>query len=206
MIESKFSREELETLHHYFPVGGDSDRRLTFNRLTGFLTAIDCSPVTITPSAWWQALKDLPELGIDSEEDEQRVQPLLFKLNREIASSLVFKSSVIPKRVELSDYPFGSAPAEHFCRGFMDGILVSEDAWFDLDDEHALEGLETGLGVIAVLASREEIKDEVEAAEFDERMERAQEFLPEVVEHLHNLGQSALYAHLHEDEAEPAIN
>ncbi|OOZ40459.1 hypothetical protein BOW53_07770 [Solemya pervernicosa gill symbiont] len=208
MIESKFSRDELDTIHHYFPTSGDSDKHLTFNRLTGFLTAIDCSPTIIPPSAWWRALKELPELEINSEQDEQKLQPLLYKLNSEIASSLVFKSSVLPKSVELVDYPYGTAPVEHWCRGFMDGMLISEDAWFDVKDENAVENLEVGLGVIALLASREEVTSETEEENVDERMEKAQEFLPEVVEHLHAMGQSDLYAHLRSEdfEGEPELN
>ena len=190
MSDPKFTRHALETLQIYFPTEGSCTDRLSFHRLKGYMTALACAPVSVPFSQWWEALKALPELNIESAEAENELLPLMMTLMDKTLESVVSGRMVPPEPVELSQFDYGSSPIEQWCQGFMDGLKLSEEAWFSVDDEKERENLELSFGVVAMLATRENMRSKVDAAQFEERMRVAQQMLPQVIGHLYKVGKS----------------
>ncbi len=190
MSAPKFSLKVLETLQRYFPTEGSCTDRVSFHRLKGYLTALACAPVSVPFAEWWGALKALPELDIESEQAENELLPLMMTLMDKTLESVVAGKVATPEPVELGNYDFGASPIEQWCRGFMDGLKLSEEAWFSIDDEKERENLELSFGVVAMLATREDIRRKVDTAQFEERMNSAQQMLPQVVERLYKMGKA----------------
>lgn len=190
LSDPKFTLQALKTLQIYFPTEGSCIDSFSFHRLKGYLTALACAPTSIPFTQWWQALKAQPELNIESEQAENELLPLMMTLMDKTLESVAAGRAVPPEPVELSQFDYGTSSIEHWCQGFMDGLKLSEDAWFSVDDKQALEELELSFGVVAMLATREKMRSKVDAEKFDERMQAAQQMLPQVIGHLYKAGVS----------------
>ncbi|MCW8982640.1 MAG: YecA family protein [Gammaproteobacteria bacterium] len=188
MSDTKFTLQALQTLHNCFPAEG-GEQKLSFHRLKGFLSAVASAPHAIPFANWWGALKDLPELEIDSE-TENELLPIMMTLMDKTVESLAANQMVSPEPVNLGEYDYGSTPIEQWCHGYMDGIKLSEEVWFSMEDEQERDGLELSFGIVAMLATRENMRRKVDAEQFETRMEAAQQMLPQVVERLYNLSKS----------------
>ncbi len=186
----KFSLKSLDTLQRYFPTEGSCIDKISFYRLKGYLTALACAPSTVLFSDWWDALKALPDLTLESEQDENELLPLMMTLMDKTLESVVAGQAEPPEPVDLSNYDYGSSPVEQWCQGFMEGLRLSEEEWFSIKEDDARKRLELSFGVVALLASRENMKRKVDAEQFDERINRAQQMLPQVVGELYKLGKT----------------
>jgi len=190
LSDPKFTLHALKTLQIYFPTEGSCTDKLSFHRLKGYLTALACAPISVPFAQWWEALKALPELSFESEEAENELLPLMMTLMDKTLESVVAGRAAPPEPVELSQFDYGTSPIEQWCQGFMDGLKLSEEAWFSVDDEHEKENLELSFGVVAMLATRENMKRKVDAKQFDERMNSAQQLLPQVIQGLYQAGKA----------------
>ena len=190
MSEQKFTLQTLETLQRYFPLEKNDAQQFSFYHLKGYLTALACAPVSVSFADWWGALKTLPELEIASDKAENELLPLMMVLMDKTQGSLAAGVMALPEPIELSDYDYGSTPIEQWCQGFMEGLRLSEDKWFSAEDEKAKENLELSFGVIAMLASRGDMRSKVDTSKFDERMNSGQQMLPQIIQRLFQIGQS----------------
>jgi len=190
LSDPKFTLQALEMLQRYFPIDGFDPRKPSFNRLKGYLTALACAPILIPFTQWWGALKELTGLEFDSEQAENDLLPLMMTLMDKSLESVASGQVAIPEPVDLSQYDYSTAPVEQWCQGFMEGLGLSEEVWFSLEDKGEQESLELSFGLIALLASRENMRRKVDAEQFDERMNSAQQMLPQVVERIYSMGKS----------------
>ena len=196
MVEHELNKDEKQMLLDYFPVDVSDDRKLTINRLKGYLTSLALSPVEISAEKWWEAIKELPEIKIDSEAQETKLCKVLIKFDDKIKEFIKQGINQGPGYQDISAQAFGSTTVEQWCLGFMDGVLVSEEVWFNIEDNNAIENLELAFGVVSLVADREQIKNEMEEDEYDKKIEEALKFLPQVILKLDEMKNSPLYDHL----------
>ncbi|MDH3354065.1 MAG: YecA family protein [Chromatiales bacterium] len=190
MSATKFTLQTLEILQRYFPLEKSDAQTFSFYHLKGYLTALVCSPVPLSFAEWWAALKTAPGLDIQSKEAENELLPLMMTLMDKTRDALVAGQTALPEPIELADYDYGSTPVEQWCQGFMEGLRLSEDVWFSPEYEEERENMELSFGVVAMLASREDMRRKVDAEKFDERMNSGQKMLPEIVRRLFQIGKS----------------
>ena len=188
LSDPKFTLHSLETLQRYFPTEGSCADKFTFHRLKGYMTAVASAPVTVPFAQWWGALKAFPELNIESDQAENELLPLMMTLMDKTLESVVAQQVSPPEPVDLSHFDYGTSPVEQWCQGFVDGLKLSEDDWFAMED--AKDNLELSFGVVALLASRENMKRKVDTEQFDERINGAQQLLPQVVKGLYLVGKA----------------
>lgn len=190
MSDSKFTLQALELLQQYFPATEDVAQKVSFHRLKGYLNAVACAPISIPFADWWGALKALPELNIESEQVENALLPLMMTLMDKTAESLANGQIALPEPIDLSHYDYGTTPVEQWCQGFMEGLMLSDAVWQSLEEQRDKESLELSFGLIAMLSSRQNLRSKVDAEQFDERMNSAQQMLPRVVERIYQLAKS----------------
>ena len=197
MVEHELNNDEKQMLLNFFPLDVSNDRKLTINRLKGYLISLALSPVDINSEKWWEAIKELPEIKIDSEAQETELCKVLFKIDDNIKEFIEQAINQVPDYQDISTQIFGSTAVEQqWCLGFMDGVLVSEEAWFNIEDNDGIENLELAFGVVSLVADREQVKNEMKQDEYDKKIEEAQKFLPQVVLKLDEMRNSSLYDHL----------
>ena len=102
----------------------------------------------------------------------------------------------MPDYQDISTQAFGSTAVEQWCLGFMDGVLISEEVWFNIEDNDAIDNLELAFGVVSLVADREQIKKEMEDDDYVKKIDEAQKFLPQVILKLDEMSNSSLYDHL----------
>ncbi|MCK4711119.1 MAG: UPF0149 family protein [Gammaproteobacteria bacterium] len=193
MVVHELNKDEKQMLLDFFPVDVSNDRKLTINRLKGYLTSLALSPVEISSEKWWDAIKVLPEIKIDSEGQEIELCKVLIKIDDKIKEFIKEAINQVPDYQDFSTQAFGSTAVEQWCLGFMDGVLVCEEAWFNIEDNDAIENLELAFGVVSLVADREQIKKEMKESDYDKKIDEAQKFLPQVMLKLDEMRNSSLY-------------
>ncbi len=196
MVEHELNSDEKQLLHDIFPEDVSNDRKLTINRLKGYLTSLALSPLEISSEKWWDAIKELPEVKIDSKDQEIKLCKVLIKIDDKIKDLIKEAINQVPDYQDISTQIFGSTAVEQWCLGFMDGVLVSEEVWFNIEDNEAIENLELAFGVVSLVADREQIKKEMKEDDYEKKIDEAQRFLPQVIFKLDEMRNSALYSHL----------
>jgi uncharacterized protein len=191
----KLNQQELQLLLDFFPTQISEQQKLTFSRVKGYLTSLSLSPVTITPEKWWEAIKTLPEINFESKEQEVNLCKVMIKIDDSIKTAIKEGINPVPDYEDLAAVAYGSSAVEQWCRGFMDGVLVCEDIWFSVKDKKMTEDLELAFGVVALIADREQIKMEMRSEDYDQRIDDAQRFLPQVILKLDEIRGSYLYDH-----------
>ncbi len=113
----------------------DGPLRASISALHGFLTSVASGPILL-PSDWIPVVfGDVDENTFESVEDAQRAVDLVLRFYNEVNDSLVdndgtfsILSDVLGERGEelgIEDLAIG----DNWCRGYMVGVLVPEDAW-----------------------------------------------------------------------------
>jgi yecA family protein len=193
------SAEETALIDRHFPDEGKvGDGRANYHSLQGFITAIICAPRPTFPADWVSALFDIYGLELTQEEDWSELMIALIKLNNHLADAFDNDAALLPEVYNLDDYTPGTSPMELWCDGFLQGFMLDEDDWFDLDDEDTEEEVGSCAAIISALAMRELEDKSLPPDEFREKMEMTQVFLPKAVITLYEMARSEHYAHLNE--------
>ncbi len=206
MSEYTLKRDDLELLLRFFPVESDEQKRISFNQLKGYLSALALSPATITPEKWWEAVKALPGLSFDDKSQEVELCKILIRIDEKIKHVISTQAYPVPGYQSLASIPYGDSVVEQWCLGFMDGILVCENLWFSIEDSGVLEQIRLAFGVISLIANREHMSKEIEADDFENRVDDAQKILPQIMAQLDEIRASGVYAHFKEQEAQHTLH
>ena len=167
MTQHQFSIEQIQLLHHFFPIEIGHEDQYGFARLQGYLCAISAAPDYPAFELWWQILREHPSIKIDAKA-EQQLLPLILTLKDKVVESLQNDHPPIPDPTPLGDIADGMSATEQWCRGFMEGLMLSKEAWFAVGSEDEHKSLELTFGSIALLASRKRMRDKIKRNDFDQ--------------------------------------
>ena len=168
--------DEISRLEEFLLSDQVSDEAFDYTGAHGFLTAANIGPDAIDIS------EALPEIcagdpGFASDIEAREVTALFEQLSNSISRELYSGESIqlpcdlkIDDRIEFSEL-------RGWCIGFMDGIHLREDLWFQLDEE-LVGGLVFPMAVISGLFDEEEIQA---VGENPERVSQLAEKIPEAL-------------------------
>ena len=159
----------------------------------GYLTALSICPELVTEGEWLAELfGQEPEYKDASEQEDitEALRQLKAQIARQLASDEEFE---FPCELDLGDEPDDS-DMRAWCIGFMEGVFLREDIWFEADEEEVSELL---LPMMVGSGLFEEQPDFAEIADDDELVASMLVQIPEVL--------TALFLLLRAPEEKPAL-
>ena len=200
IMAKPLSEKDSALIDRYFPNQGVvGNQSLTRHGLQGFVSATICAPLPVFPGEWIEALLDTYEIEVPEEGEMQELLVALLKFSNQLAVAFIEGEPLLPEPYDIDTTPQGTSEMELWCDGFLHGFHFNEDDWFDLDDDDAIEELESCAAIIAALAMRELDNKNLSASEFREKMTMVQAALPMAIGSLYGMARSDLYAYFVED-------
>jgi uncharacterized protein len=127
--------EQLSRLQAFLDADDLHEEALDYVAAHGYLTALSICPQTVAQDEWIDALfAEPPHYRSDSERDE--IRATLVQLKEHIARQLASdEEPELPCALDLGEDPDDS-DLRGWCIGFMEGVFLREEAWFeDAEDE-----------------------------------------------------------------------
>jgi uncharacterized protein len=143
-LQEPLRKEELDELQAFLDSDATSDDGMDLSALHGLLTAVVSGPETCMPSEWLPVALGSREPSFTSDKHAQRIPGLIMRLHNEISSVLMeapqfFDPILLTAIGGKSERSYAFA----WCRGFVAGANVRENAWKRyFDDPTVLEGLD----------------------------------------------------------------
>lgn len=150
---------------------------LDYMAAQGFLAALCICPGELTEEQWMAELFAQPPKYASAEQQED-IEDALLQLRASIERSLAGDESfALPCELDLGDEP-DESDLRAWCIGFMEGVFLNEDIWFDGDEEEVSSLL---LPVMVLSGLFDEQEDFADMAEDPDLIDDMQEQLSEVV-------------------------
>lgn len=132
------SPADLATLQAFLVSDAVTEECYDYIQSHGFLTALAISPIEVPEGEWLaEIFVEPPEFA--DEDEQQEIEGTLRNLADYIARELYSgKPLRLPCPLLLGDDP-DAAPLRGWALGFMDGVSLREDAWFEPDEEEVGE-------------------------------------------------------------------
>ncbi|HDZ57996.1 MAG TPA: YecA family protein [Pseudomonas xinjiangensis] len=187
--------DQLARLQQFLDADDLHDEALDYLAGHGFLTALSISPVAVSEEEWIAELfSEEPNYVDDSQKAdiEGTLRELKAHISRELSSDEDLEP---PCDLTLGDEPDYS-DLRSWCVGFLEGVFLREEAWFDDDEEMVSELL------LPIMVGSGLFEDQPEFAEIaadPDMVEDMMEHIPEV------LTQLFLLFHAPEDKPKPAL-
>jgi len=125
---------EVEELENFLFSDKVPEECMTLSELDGFLTALAVGPVTVPPSEWLPVVWQGDGPVFENPQELERVLALILALNARIIEGIK-KDEIAPMfNIEPMDDGSELMTPDGWCWGFMQGMLLREDAWKPLMD------------------------------------------------------------------------
>jgi|SRR5690554_6337748 len=186
--------QQLARLREFLDSDELYEESLDYIAAHGYLTALAICPEKVPEDEWIADLfAEQPEYESDAqqEEIEGTLVQLYNSIERQLASDEDF---VVPCEPSLGDEP-DESELRGWCIGFMEGVFLREDVWFEVDEDEVSELL---LPIMVLSGLFDEQPDFAEIAEDDDLLDDMAAQIPELLTTLYLLCQSP-------DEEKPAL-
>jgi uncharacterized protein len=132
--------EQLSRLQAFLDADDLHEEALDYVAAHGYLTALSICPEKVEPREWIDALfSEPPHYRSDADRDD--IEATLIQLQAHIARQLASDDEPeVPCDLDLGDEPDDS-DLRGWCIGFMEGVFLRENAWFESAEEEVSEML-----------------------------------------------------------------
>ena len=163
--------EEVQELESLLFSDTVPEECMTLSEIDGFLTALAAGPVVVPPGEWLPVIWQGDGPVFDSPQELERVLALILALNARIVETLQ-KGEIAPMfNIEVDEDDNEQMTPDGWCWGFMEGVMLREEAWKPLIDSEDRELLDP----IAMIAGGG--REMPEFAEIQDDPEQYEEFL-----------------------------
>lgn len=166
--------EQLKRLRAFLDSDELFEEALDYVAAHGYLTALAICPDAVPEDEWIAELFAEPPVYKDAAQ-QQDIETALRRLKecieRQLASDEDF---VLPCELDVGDEPDASE-LRGWCIGFMEGVFLREDVWFEADEEEVSELL---LPIMVVSGLFEEQPDFAEIAQDLDLLDSMAEQIP----------------------------
>ncbi|NLY13198.1 MAG: YecA family protein [Gammaproteobacteria bacterium] len=169
--------EQMTRLQAFLDADELHDEALDYIAAHGYLTALSICPEAVPAEEWIDALFAEPPAYRDADEEADIVAGLLqlkAQIERQLASD---DDMVLPCELDLGDEPDDS-DLRGWCVGFMEGIFLREDVWFEDAEDEVSELL---LPIMVASGLFDEQPDFAEIAKDFDLVDSMVEQIPEVL-------------------------
>ncbi|MDM7322667.1 MAG: YecA family protein [Gammaproteobacteria bacterium] len=125
---------ELEELESFLLSEQVPEESMSLSELDGFLTALAVGPEVVPPSEWLPVLWQGEGPVFDSPAEVERVLGLILALNARIVEGIQQDELAPMFNIEVQDDDSELMTPDGWCWGFMQGVMLREDAWKPLLD------------------------------------------------------------------------
>ncbi|MDD2894125.1 MAG: YecA family protein [Halothiobacillaceae bacterium] len=162
---------EVEELEAFLFAENVPEECMTLSEIDGFLTALAAGPVLIPPSEWLPVIWQGDGPVFETPQELERVLALILALNARIVETLK-KGEIAPMfNIEMDEDDNELMTPDGWCWGFMQGVMLREEAWKPLIDSEDRELVDP----IAMIAGGG--REMPEFAEIQDSEEDYEEFL-----------------------------
>lgn len=187
--------DQLERLQQFLDADDLHDEALDYLAGHGYLTALCISPVEV-PEEEWIAELFAEEPNYQDEAQKIDIEGSLRELKAEIARDLSGDEELEPPcDLTLGDEP-DLSDLRSWCIGFLEGVFLREEDWFNQDEETVSELL---LPIMVGSGLFDDQPEFIEIAQDEEMVEDMMQHIPEI------LTQLFLLYHAPEDKPKPAL-
>lgn len=187
--------DQLERLQQFLDADDLHDEALDYLAGHGYLTALCISPVDV-PEEEWIAELFAEEPNYQDEAQKADIEGSLRELKADIARDLSGDEELAPP----CDLTLGEEPdlsdLRSWCIGFLEGVFLREENWFEQDEETVSELL---LPIMVGSGLFDDQPEFVEIAQDEDMVEDMMQHIPEI------LTQLFLLFHAPEDKPKPAL-
>ena len=187
--------DQLQRLQEFLDADDLHDEALDYMAACGYLAALSVSPEEVSSEEWLAELfAETPNYADDQQQADivGTLEELKSRIARELASD---EDLELPCELSLGDEPDYS-DLRSWCIGFMEGVFLREEAWFENDEELVSELL------LPVMVGSGLFAEEPEFAEID----KDQDMVEDMMEHIPGvLTQLFLLFHAPEEKQKPAL-
>ncbi|MEH6492980.1 YecA/YgfB family protein [Halopseudomonas sp.] len=187
--------DQLQRLEQFLDADDLHDEALDYMAACGYLAALSVSPEEVSSEEWLAELfAETPNYADDQQQADivGTLKELKSRIARELASD---EDLELPCELSLGDEPDYS-DLRSWCIGFMEGVFLREEAWFESDEELVSELL------LPVMVGSGLFAEEPEFAEID----KDQDMVEDMMEHIPGvLTQLFLLFHAPEEKQKPAL-
>ena len=170
-IPAPITDAEVEELESFLFSEDVPEESMTLSEIDGFLTALAAGPVLVPPSEWLPVIWQGDGPVFDTPQELERVLALILALNTRIVATLQ-KGEIAPMfNIEMDEDDNELMTPDGWCWGFMQGVMLREEAWKPLIDSEDRELLDP----IAMIAGGG--REMPEFAEIQDSEEDYEEFL-----------------------------
>jgi uncharacterized protein len=170
-IPAPITDEEVQELENFLFSEDVPEECMTLSEIDGFLTALAAGPVVVPPSEWLPVIWQGDGPVFETPQELERVLALILALNTRIVETLK-KGEIAPMfNIEMDEDDNELMTPDGWCWGFMQGVMLREDAWKPLIDSEDRELLDP----IAMIAGGG--REMPEFAEIQDSEEDYEEFL-----------------------------
>ena len=169
--------EQLHRLQAFLDADDLHDEALDYVAAHGYLTALSICPEQVPPREWIDALfAEPPHYRNDAERDD--VEATLLQLKEHIARQLASdEEPEMPCDLDLGEQP-DESELRGWCIGFMEGVFLREEAWFENAEEEVSELLLPIMVVSGLFDDQPEFSDiAADAKLVDDMVEQIPELL-----------------------------
>jgi uncharacterized protein len=133
---------EVEELEAFLFSENVPEECMTLSEIDGFLTALAAGPELVPPSEWLPVIWQGDGPVFDNPQELERVLALILALNARIVATLQ-KGEIAPMfNIEMDEDDNELMTPDGWCWGFMQGVMLREEAWkplIDSDDRELLD-------------------------------------------------------------------
>lgn len=162
---------EIEELENFLFSEKVPEECMTLSELDGFLTALAVGPELVPPSEWLPLVWQGEGPVFESPQELERVLALILALNARIIDGLQGNEISPMFNIEPQDDGTDLMTPDGWCWGFMQGVILREDAWKPMMDSEDGELIDP----IAMIAGGG--REMPEFAEIQDSPEDYEEFL-----------------------------
>jgi len=148
---------ELETLENFLESDQVHEECQNFVMTHGFLTALSICPVTIPEEKWLPVIfEDTPQF--ENEKQEKQILRYLSRLFLDIQKEQESEDGfLIPCELEMGTSPEELSELQEWATGFMEGVFMTEEHWFESEKEEVVAELLLPIMVASDLFDDEEV-------------------------------------------------
>lgn len=178
--------QQLARLREFLDSDDLYEESLDYIAAHGYLTALAICPEKVPEDEWIADLfAEQPEY--ESAQQQEEIEGTLIKLQasieRQLASDETFE---LPCELSLGDEP-DESELRGWCIGFMEGVFLREDTWFEEDEDEVSQLL---LPMMVLSGLFDEEPDFAKVADNQELQQEMAEQIPEVLTTLYLLCQT----------------
>lgn len=185
--------EQLQRLQAFLDADDLHEESLDYMATHGYLTALSICPEQVPKQEWLEALF-MEEPQYDSPSQKEDTESALIQLKAYIARQLESDEDLtLPCSLSLEDNP-DTADIRSWCIGFMEGVFLREETWFENDEEEVSELL------LPIMVGSGLFDDQPELADVATDSDLIEQMLHQIPELL-----TALFLLCHAPQEKPAL-